>query len=509
MAWSSSAGDHQKPVVETRCLSKTFGKNRVLDQVNLSLLEGQVHGLLGENGSGKSTLIKVLSGFHLPDAGSEVEVEGIPIRLGSPPASKAAGLRFVHQNLGVIGELNAVENVALDAGFLNNRWIQWKKQARYTRELLDELHVDIDLTVPLGQCRPVDRAAVAIARAVRGGAGRVRLLVLDEPTAALPPAEVSILFAILRESCKKGIAVLYVSHRLDEIAEITDHISVLRDGKLIGTRRTGETAEADLVEMILGSRQALPIQDRRATVQEAPSRPPALRVQRLRSERLFGIDLTVAPGEIVGVAGIDGSGREDLARAIVGAIPSTAEISVGGQPISTISPRRAAAAGVAIVLGTNQAGSCIAQFSTRENLTLATLQHFTRWGSLRRRPERRSSEEWIKLLNVRPPDPERPLVELSGGNKQKVALGKWLSSNCTVMVLDDPTAGVDVGARRSIYNLIFDQAARGVAFVVCSSDLEDLAMVCGRVLILRDGLKVAELESSDVAQAKILEKMSA
>jgi ribose transport system ATP-binding protein len=511
------------PAVDIRHLSKRFSRNVVLNDVSLAIEAGEVHGLLGENGSGKSTLIKVLSGFHLPEPGTEVFVEGEPLPFGSASASNAAGLRFVHQNLGLVGELNAVENIALGDGFLRPYWIGWREQRRYARDALEAVGVDVDLDTPVRQLRAVERSAIAIARAVRpkdpegryrrnGPQAGVRLLVLDEPTAALPPAEVDALFAIIREACARGIAVLYVSHRLDEISEITHRASILRDGKLVDTVRVQDLDRRGLVGLIVGHEvePAHAVASVRPEADDHRGARPALRIANLTSGRLSDVSMDVQAGEIVGVAGIDGSGREDLARAVVGARAMSGTISTKSRALSNISPRRAASAGIALVTGTTHPGSSITQFCARENLTLASLRRFTRFGLINWSREKQNTEKWIKELDVRPPEPEVAFHELSGGNRQKILLGKWLSADCNVFVLDEPTAGVDVGARRSIYDLIIDQAAAGNAFLVCSSDLEDLESICDRVLVIRKGRITTELTRAGkgIRYADILAEIS-
>jgi ribose transport system ATP-binding protein len=517
------------PALEALEVSKTFPGQRALDRVSLTVAPGEVQALLGENGSGKSTLIKVLAGYHLPDPGSRIEVGGDVLAAGSPAASAQAGLRFVHQHLAVIGELNAVENIALESGYARGAFIDWDAQAAYTRELLARLQVDMDIWRPLAQCKPVERSAVAIARAVRSDGEAVRMVVLDEPTASLPAPEVAQLFGLISELKRSGIAVLYVTHRLDEVFEIADRVTVLRDGRKQATEPISDLTHERLVELIVGRSLAelrdAPVRARAAAHRGPgrlhPDRPgetdpdraarapgaeaPALRVRGLAGELLQGLDLDVARGEIVGVVGTLGSGREEVARALIGALPAVAgRVEVAGTAIGRLSPRSAAREGLVLATGNTQPGSAVAAFDVRENLTLASLGRYSRFGRIARRAERAVAQRWVEALDVRPPDLKRPYQLLSGGNQQKVIMGRWLNAEPAVLVLEEPTAGVDVGARQAIYELVAQRAADGLAVVVCSSDMEDVVSVCDRVVVLRDGRPVGELAGADVNEHELL-----
>jgi ribose transport system ATP-binding protein len=501
------------PALEVRKISKTFPGHRVLHEVGLRIEPGEVHALLGENGSGKSTLIKILSGYYTPDAGEGgVWIEGEQLQLGSPNASAAAGLRFVHQKLSVIPELNAVENIALEAGYERPALIDWEASGRYARELLARLDVDIDIWRPMGELRAVDRSSVAIARALRGGT-RIPLVVLDEPTASLPEAEVRHLFKLIRELTATGVAVLYVSHRLDEIFEIADRVSVLRDGRLQGTEAIGDLTRERLVGMIVGGaadayeefvRSPSAAADAGASARAAGG-APLLSVDGVASGRVADLSFEVRAGEIVGVVGLAGSGREDVARTLVGALPREAgQIAVEGRAIAPSSPGDALDAGMMLGLGNTQPNSALPEFSVRENVTLPSLARYSRWGRIRRRAERAEASRWVEALDIRPPAPEHRYELLSGGNQQKTILGKCLDAKPRVLVLDEPTAGVDVGARRAIYELLAGEADGGLGVVVCSSDYEDIVSVCDRAVVLRGGAVAARLDRDQLTEQALL-----
>ena len=485
-------------------VSMTFPGQKALDGVSLAVHAGEVHALLGENGSGKSTLIKILAGFHTPDPGSVVRVDGAPLTIAAPLESTRMGLRFVHQHLAIVTELNAIENIALEAGYAREWFIDWHEQERVTRELLGRLNVEMDIHRPLGECKPVEKSAVAIARALRAPEGtKVRVVVMDEPTASLPAAEVSRLFEVIRELTATGVAVIYVSHRLDEVFEISDRISVLRDGRLQGTAVTADVSREEVVDLIVGHRLAAKYE--RKVADDTVTSDEALAVRGLVAGNLTGLTFAARRGEIVGVCGIAGSGREDVARALVGAIPVDAgAVTVAGSPVEPLHPATARDSGLALCLSNTQPGSAVRDFTLRENLTLASLGRFTARFGLKRRAEAKDALSWVDRLDVRPRDPDRPYRLLSGGNQQKVILGRWLSADPVTLVLDDPTAGVDVGARQQIYRLIGEQANAGRAVVLCSSDLEDIVTTCHRALVLRDGQVVGELAGDEITEHALL-----
>ncbi len=492
-----------QPLVRIEHLSKTFPGQRALDDVSFEIGHDEIHALVGENGSGKSTLIKTLSGFHHPDPGSEIEIDGERFVEGSAADARRHGLRFVHQDLGLIGELTAAENVGLTSGFSLKApaRIAWAEQRRHTRELLARIGVEFDVDRPVAELRAVERSALAIARAIDDSHGTISLLVLDEPSAALPPAECEALFRVVREVVAKGVSVLYVSHRLDEILNLASRVTVLRDGAYQGTFPTATMDRDRLAELIVGQQVEV----------SAPVAAPAARsgavlsVRGLRCEPLAGIDFEVFPGEVMGVAGLSGSGREVLAAAVCGAVPAEMELTVGdesrGGPMDPLSAERL---GLALVLPNRHPDAAITNFTIGENITLGRLPEFARGGRVRRRREREAVMEWIRRLDIRPADPDRLYGLLSGGNQQKVLLAKWFGIDPKVVFMDDPTSGVDIGARHAIYDVIRDYARTGAGFVVCSSDMEDFVGVCDRVLVLVEGRIVAELGGEDVQESKLL-----
>ncbi|HWI73933.1 MAG TPA: sugar ABC transporter ATP-binding protein [Baekduia sp.] len=498
--------------LELRGVSKTFPGVRALVGVDLHVRSGSVHALLGHNGCGKSTLVKTLAGFHAPDGAAEAFVDGEPLQLGSAEDAERCGVRFVHQELGLIHELPAVDNVAFVVGHGTTRLrpINWRAQARRTRELLMEFGIDLDPRAPIGDATPVERTAVAIVRAVAGWERGRGVLVLDEPTAALPAREVEQLFKLIREIRDSGTAVLLVSHRLDEVMSICDHATVMRAGEVIWDGAVGETSLRDLATLIAGT-DALPeeVAHAAAHVDTGDRDTPLLRVDGLSGRYLRDVSFTVREGEILGVAGLLGSGREELPYALAGAPkhPVQGAVAVDGDPIEPLTVGAAHAHGVVLVPADRAREGIVAGFSVRENVTLAALPALASKATIAPRRERRFARDWLHAVGAEVAVAERPITTLSGGNQQKAVLARWLAVAPKVLCVSEPTAGIDVGARATIYADLRRRAADGLAIVMSSSDAEDLVSACDRVLVLRDGVVVRELAGQAISKQAIVAAM--
>jgi ribose transport system ATP-binding protein len=501
--------------VEFRGVSKTFaGGQRALKDVSLEISRGEVHALVGENGSGKSTLIKILAGFYTPNSGSEIYVNGEPLAPGSVPDSHAAGLRFVHQDLGLISELSALDNIGLESGYAVTaaRRIKWDTQRRHAEQLLTKVGRRVDLDCPVALLRPVERTIVAIARAIDDSVSSINLLVLDEPTAALPPSDVDGLFAVLKEIQERDIAILYVSHRLDEVLSLADRLSVLRDGYYQGCFQTANLDRPRLIELITGNEtsEQREAEDADRTPRHAPGTDAAsFSFESVRALRLKDVSFEVKAGEILGFAGLDGSGREEVAAAITGAIPADMRFTdPDGKVWSELTPNLARRLGLALVLPNRHPDAALRELTVEENVSMAVLPEFRRGWRVDPRAERRTVLESMELVDVRPPEPEKVFALLSGGNKQKVIFAKWLLANPRLLVLDEPTSGVDIGARHAIYEIVRGRAAEGMATVVCSSDLEDLVELCDRVITLVGGRATASMNRDRVTESTLLTGIS-
>jgi ribose transport system ATP-binding protein len=474
------------PVLTITGLSKTFGGEHALRNVSFELRSGEVHALVGQNGSGKSTIVKILAGYHTADPGASATVDGKPFELGHAGSGFAAGLRFVHQDLGLVPALGAIDNLALGRGYRRGRTgtISWRREAKAGRELLRSLGYEFDLNVPVSQLMASERTGIAIARALDTSSGHVQVLVLDEPTASMPAAEVQRLAEVVRTVRDAGVGVIYVSHRFVEVFEMADRVTVLRDGVRVGTFAVDDLNEAELIRLTIG--RSLDSSD---SAQTSPSevRPdPILRVTGLEGRNIQQLDLDVHAGEIVGIAGVTGSGREEVAE-LVFADRSQGEVFVAGQLVPPGRPDLSISRGMALLPADRLSKAALRDMTLRENLTIGGLEPFYGLRGLRRRAERQEAADWLERLGVVPADPEAMLLTLSGGNQQKVMLGRALRLNPKVLVLDEPTQGVDVGAKAAIHAIVKESARNGATVLVASTESEELVALCDRIVVIAHG----------------------
>jgi ribose transport system ATP-binding protein len=499
------------PVVALRNLSKTFGGARALDGVALTVLPGEVHGLLGENGSGKSTLIKVLAGFHAPDDG-ELEINGEPVKLPLAPGKFAGlGLSFVHQDLGLIRELTVLENLRIVELASSGSWkIDWRRERRRARETFERFDVPLRPDAVVNDISETDRALLAIIRATEDikeatGADRRGLLILDEPTVFLPKEGTERLFAIVRDIVAKHASVLFVSHDLDEVREITDRVTVLRDGRVHGTVVTKDANEGQLVEMIIGRRLAQLELDRPDT----SATSIGASVRDLRSPLLRGVSFEVRQGEVLGVTGLMGSGFEEIPYLLFGAKSCTGgELATDGATydLKSMTPKRALGADMALIPADRQRDGAVGSLTVGDNVMLQVLDDYEP-ARLQRRRLSSTSGELLRTYDVRPSDPGVIYQSLSGGNQQKALLAKWMQTDPRLLLLHEPTQGVDVGAREQIFRTLSAAAESGMSIIVASSDYDQLATVCDRVLVIGRGRIVRELAGSDVTKERVAEQV--
>jgi ribose transport system ATP-binding protein len=482
-----------EPLLTIRGLSKTFPGCVALDRFDLDVDRGEVMALVGQNGCGKSTFIKVLSGFHHPDAGAEVRFADGELKLGDAGAAGGLGIHFVHQDLGLLDDLSAAENLAVGAGFTTRRGglISWRRLRRRTADALATLGYGFDVTVPVSRLSPSQRVGVAIARALcRDDAHPLTLLVLDEPTASMPQAEVDLLFAAIRRLRAAGTTTLFVSHRLDEVFAIADRVTVVRDGRRVAVSHVSALDHRTLVEQILGRPAELAADH----VPAARRNDAVLSVRGLRGRQLLHLDLDLHAGEVLGVTGLTGSGREEVAPLLFGAEPRRGgTIEIDGRPTGRHSPAKAKRLGMAMVPANRRTSAVIPGGTVRENLTLTRVR--TRPGAwfISQRAERAEVQGWLGSLQVTPRDGERSILALSGGNQQKVLLARWLRLQPRIVILDEPTQGIDVGTKPEIYALLRRLAAGGAGVIICSTDNEELIAATDRVVVLAGGTARAEL----------------
>jgi ABC-type sugar transport system ATPase subunit len=483
-------------LLELRHVSKSFPGLKALDDVSVSVGAGEIVALIGHNGSGKSTLVKVLAGVHVPDSGSEIV-------LATGPDQTQTELHFIHQDLGLVEGLSTIENLDL-ARRLGSRGVlpfSVRRERRVADELIARFGGSFDVSRRVAELSPGERALVAVARALSEWEHPRNVLVLDEPTASLHGDEVQRLFTAVRRVAEHGAGVIFISHRLDEVIELADRVVVLRDGRQVADTRRGELGHDDLARLIAGEAQAS------ETVRErAPAGTPLLRARGIVGGTIASLDLDLHVGEVLGVSGVLGSGREEVASVLFGATQGdVAELIVDGRRLLRRTPRTSIDAGLAYVPGDRHRTGAVMSESARENLTLPLLRPLRRRrGSIDRGAERAEVDAWIKAMEVRPPDPERPLGLFSGGNQQKIVLAKWLRIKPKVLLMDDPTQGVDVGARTAIFALIANAAANGTGVLICSSDTKELSLICDRVIVMRDGRTAAEIAGPELSEEALV-----
>lgn len=481
---------------------KRFPGVHALKGVDFEVRAGEVHALLGENGAGKSTLIKTISGIYAPDEGTLVW-EGRPLVLSSPRDAQARGIDTIHQELSLYPELSVAENIFL--GHAPRRgWgplsvIDWDAMARRAREVLAELEVvDLDVKRKVGTLNVGNRQRVEIAKALSKGA---KLLIMDEPTAALTESDVASLFKIVRLLRERGVGIIYISHKLSEVFDLADRVSVLRDGAYIGTREVAEVSEGDLIKMMVG----------RTIDQLFPKQPAkigkiVLEVRNLTCEPYTrDVSFTVRAGEIVGLAGLVGAGRSETAQVIFGILAAqSGEVLIDGERVRVKEPAQAVAKGIAYVPEDRGTQGLIKEMTVRENLSMAVLRAYSTGSFIKRSDEEKLASQAIEQFGIRAYGPEQIVNNLSGGNQQKVVVGKWLAADPKLLIIDEPTRGVDVGAKSEIHRLMSSLAAeRGLAILMISSELPEILGMSDRVLVMRGGRIVAEVAREDATQETI------
>lgn len=492
------------PILTLNHITKRFGGNIAVNDVSLDVFPGEVVALLGENGAGKSTLIKVLAGVYSRDEGDIRFREASIASAASLKTARQQPIAFIHQDLGLIEWMTVAENMALVMGFTRRMGlIDWRAVRERSRAALDEVGIALDPDARVFELSRTEKSLLAIARAV---AVNAEVLVLDEPTASLPANDVRHLFSVINRLKSKKVGMIYVTHRLDEVIEIADRVCVMRDGKRVAGGMTAQYKLRDLVEMIVG--EAIE-GDRREPLPEA--RPPVLTLDRLCTGEVGPVSLSLQPGEMLALAGLRGAGQEEIGRLLFGLRErSGGNIQFRDNAYHAGSPQQAMAAGVSLVAGDRTGESLVMSMSVRENLFINPCASghrlLSRYG---RRAEIGASWWKVQLFDVRPKDVNLDISALSGGNQQKVVMARWMHLNAPLLILEDPTAGVDVGAREEIYHLLNKALADGIAVLVISNDFEEIAHICNRALVFNRGQVVGELKNERVTFANLLELASA
>ena len=493
------AAGSPSPLIEVRDLSKEFPGVRALDAVSLTILAGEVHALVGENGAGKSTLVKLLSGVEQPDGG-EMLLNGQPYVARGPQDALAAGIRVVYQELNLLTYLTIEENLSFEHLPSHRGLVDRRELRRRAEELLEEVGLDVPPDTPVEELGIAQMQMVEIARALLTDA---KLLILDEPTATLTPREVDRLFGIVRQLAAQGIGVLFISHHLDEMKEIGDRVTVLRNGQWAATRDVAQVTVPEVIELMVG----------RTMAEGFP-----FRAQVVLGEELLTVDeltyrgnvepvsLRVHAGEILGIAGLVGSGRTEAMRAIFGADRATGgSLKVRGEPVHIREPRDAVRAGICLLTEDRKSQGLILDMTCAQNTTITRLDAVVRRGLLQVAREAAETEALIDALSIKAQSPSQVVRFLSGGNQQKVVVAKWLFADSQILIFDEPTRGIDVGAKFEIYNLIWDLADGGKGIIVVSSDLPELLGICHRIVVFSKGAIVGELPRAEFSEKAVLE----
>jgi ribose transport system ATP-binding protein len=493
----------QRPILELSGIGKTFGGVTALTGVDFALLPGEVHGLVGENGAGKSTLMKIIAGVHAGYDG-EMRIDGRPVHFRSARDALAAGIGMVHQELSIVPSLSVAENVFLGHQPVTGvGLVRWRMMAREAKEHLKRLGIEVDPAQECGRLPLGLQQLVELGRVLFSGA---RIIILDEPTSALSPPEIERLFAVLRRLKAEGTSFIFISHFLDDVLEISDRVTVFRNSRRIATAAAGEVDKHWLIERMIGRghQELEEVLEGEVSLQSPPAARPILEAQGLHRKGAFAdVSLTVRAGEVLGLYGFMGSGQLEVARALMGKlVPEAGSITLGGAPVKLTSTSRAKRAGIALVPESRRA-MLFAQEPVYKNITISILERIGRV-LLRPREERRIAQGHVDRLRIRPFSVEPELRKLSGGNQQKVALARWLTHLPKVLVLAEPTRGMDVGAKDDVVKIVRGLKEQGVGVVVASAEPETVLALADRIMVLRKGVVTREFKDETVSKDRLL-----
>lgn len=486
-----------KNIVMMSGIAKSFPGVVALEDVDFSLRTGEIHALMGENGAGKSTLIKVLTGVEQPDKGT-IELDGKRVQVRSPQHSQELGISTVYQEVNLCTNISVAENIMLGREPYHFGSIHWQKMNELARKAINRLSIDVDVTQPLENYSVAIQQMVAITRALEVLSAKV--LILDEPTSSLDIHETNLLFDVMRKLKNEGIGIIFITHFLDQVYQIADRITVLRNGKLVGTYDSSSLPRVELVAKMLGRSltELDALSKEKSQVEEKKGEQYLVEAKGLgRAGSLEPVDLEISASEVLGIAGLLGSGRTELAGLIFGIdTPNSGSLIVGGEKVNTFSPLESLKRGIALCPEDRKAQGIVGDLTVRENIILALQARYGWFKFLSASKQNEIAEEYIQLLGIVTPSPEQLVKNLSGGNQQKVILARWLATNPKVLILDEPTRGIDVGAKTEIQKLVMQLAEEGKSCVFISSELEEVLRVSDRIAVLRDRKKVAEYSGS-------------
>ena len=486
-------------ILEMRNIDKSFPGVHALNDVSFDVRRGEVHALMGENGAGKSTLMKVLTGIYTKDSGT-ILFEGKEVEFHNAREAQEAGIVIVHQELNMMGHLTVAQNIFVGREFKKGIMIDDKKMNEEARKLFKRLNIDIDPTETMSRLTVGKQQMCEIAKAISHDA---KVIVFDEPSSALTEAEISELFKIIRDLRSQNIGIVYISHRMDEIKVITDRVTVMRDGSYVGTLITKDSTKDDIVNMMVGR---VLYEEPKYHSMVPPDAPVVLKVEHLNAGRLVqDVSFELRKGEILGFSGLMGAGRTETARAIFGADPKeSGDIYINGKLVQIHSPQDAVKNGIGYLSEDRKRYGVVVQKTVSENTTMASLERYIRSFFIDKKAEKETAEDYVGQLSIKTPSVDQLVVNLSGGNQQKVVLAKWLVRNCDILIFDEPTRGIDVGAKSEIYKLMNELAQQGKSIIMISSEMTEILRMSDRILVMCEGKKTGEIAIEDATQEAIM-----
>ena len=488
-------------ILEMKGIDKSFPGVHALDHVDFNVRRGEVHALMGENGAGKSTLMKVLTGIYTKDSGT-ITYEGKETEFHNTREAQDAGVVIVHQELNMVNDLTVAQNIFIGREPKKGLGIDDKKMIEDSRKLFEELKIEIDPRAQMRDLTVVKQQMCEIAKAISHNA---KVIIFDEPSAALTEKEIEDLFEIIRDLRAKDMAIVYISHRMDEIKVITDRVTVMRDGTYVGTLITADSTKEDIINMMVGR---VIYEDPKTHSMVPEGAPVVLKVEHLNAGKMVqDVSFELHKGEILGFSGLMGAGRTETARALFGADPKTGgDIYINGQKVTINSPEDAVKHGIGYLSEDRKRYGIVVQKTITENSTMATLDKYTTGLFINKAEEKKVAEQYIKELATKTPSADELVVNLSGGNQQKVVIAKWLVRNCDILIFDEPTRGIDVGAKNEIYKLMNRLAAEGKSIIMISSEMTEILRMSDRIVVMCEGKKTGEIRIEDATQEAIMDK---
>ena len=486
-------------ILTMKGIDKSFPGVHALDHVDLEVRRGEVHALMGENGAGKSTLMKVLTGIYSKDEGT-ITFEGKEVEFTNPREAQDAGIVIVHQELNMLGHLTVAQNIFIGREFMKGKFIDDRKMNEEARKLFDQLGIDIDPTETMSRMTVGKQQMCEIAKAISHDA---KVIIFDEPSAALTEAEIEELFKIIRDLRERQLGIVYISHRMDEIKVITDRVTVMRDGGYVGTLITKDCTKEDIINMMVGR---VIYEDPKTESQVAKDAPVVLKVEHLNAGRMVqDVSFELHKGEILGFSGLMGAGRTETMRALFGADPKqSGDIYINGEKVDIKTPKDAVSHGIGYLSEDRKRFGIIVDKTVAENSTMASLDEYMKGLFIDKKKEKEVAQKYVDILKTKTPGVDQLVVNLSGGNQQKVVIAKWLVRNCDILIFDEPTRGIDVGAKSEIYHLMNELVAEGKSIIMVSSEMTEILRMSDRIVIMCEGRKTGELGIEEATQERIM-----